>query len=231
MYIIKLIMEQNEGHLYAKNFFNKSNALSYDELVKFTTFGQDYYWKRKMLNKISTKGLILDLACGTGILSSMLKKEGHVAFGIDLTYEYLKISKKRDSDYFCINGIAEFLPFKNNYFDCIISSYLPKYSNLPRLINECFRVLKNGGIIMLHDFIFPIRLIFREMWKLYFKILRLSGRLLKNWSKVFKELDLLIMSTDWYDTLPKILINHGFTQITSETLTLETAAIISAKKP
>ena len=88
-------MEQNEGHLCAKNFFNESNALSYDELVKFATFGQDYYWKRKMLNKIPTKGLILDLACGTGILSSMLKKEGRVAFGIDLTYEYLKILKKR----------------------------------------------------------------------------------------------------------------------------------------
>ncbi len=224
-------MEQNTGHLYAKNFFTESNASSYDKLVKFATFGQDYSWKTKMLNKISTKGSVLDLACGTGILSSLLGKEGHVVFGMDLTYEYLKILKTKNSDYFCINGVAEFLPFKNNYFDCIISSYLPKYSNLPHLINECFRVLKNGGIIILHDFIFPIRLIFREMWKIYFKILRLSGKLLKNWSKVFKELDFLIMSTDWYDVLPKILINHGFTQITSETLTLETAAIVSAKKP
>jgi demethylmenaquinone methyltransferase / 2-methoxy-6-polyprenyl-1,4-benzoquinol methylase len=224
-------MEQNEGHLIAKNFFNESNALSYDKLVKFATFGQDYYWKRKMLNKISTKGSILDLACGTGILSSLLKKEGHIVFGIDLTYEYLKILKTKESDYFCINGIAEFLPFKNNYFDCIISSYLPKYSNLTSLVNECFRVLKKGGIIILHDFIFPIRLIFREFWKIYFKILRLSGRFFKNWSKVFKELDLLIMSTDWYDVLPKILLNKGFIQITSESLTFETSAIISAKKP
>ena len=31
------------------------------------------------------------------------------------------------------------------------------------------------------------------------------------------------MSTDWYDVLPKILLNKGFTQITSESLTFETS--------
>jgi demethylmenaquinone methyltransferase / 2-methoxy-6-polyprenyl-1,4-benzoquinol methylase len=224
-------MKSNEGHLYAKKFFNEFNAFSYDKIVKFTTFGQDFYWKRKMLNKITTKGSILDLACGTGILSSLLKGECHVVFGIDLTFEYLKIMKTKKSDYFCINGIAEFLPFKNNYFDCIIGSYLPKYCDLVKLVNECFRVLKNGGIVILQDFIFPTRLIFRELWKIYFKLLRLGGMFLKNWAKVFNELDSLIISSDWYYALPKILINRGFTQVTSESLTFETSAIIFAKKP
>ncbi len=225
-------MEQiEEGYLYAKNFFNENNASSYNNLVKFSTFGQDYYWKRKILSKIPTKGLILDLACGTGILSSLLKEKGHTVFGIDLTYEYLKILKINKSKSFCINGVAEFLPFKNNYFDCIVGSYLPKYSNLTSLVNECFRVLKNRGIVILHDFTFPIRLIFRSLWRMYFKILKLSGTFLKNWNKVFNELDLLIMKSRWYDTLPKILISKGFTEITSESFTFETSAIISAKKP
>jgi demethylmenaquinone methyltransferase / 2-methoxy-6-polyprenyl-1,4-benzoquinol methylase len=64
-------MEKNEGYLYAKNFFNENNASSYNNLVKFATFGKDYYWKKKISSKISSKGLILDLACGTGILSSL----------------------------------------------------------------------------------------------------------------------------------------------------------------
>jgi demethylmenaquinone methyltransferase / 2-methoxy-6-polyprenyl-1,4-benzoquinol methylase len=224
-------MEKNEGYLYAKKFFNENNASSYNSLVKFATFGQDYYWKKKILSKISTKGLILDLACGTGILSSFLKEKEHIVFGIDLTYEYLKILKIRESESFCINGIAEFLPFKNNYFDCIVGSYLPKYSNLTYLVDECFRVLKNKGLVILHDFIFPNQLIFRYLWKIYFKILKLNGKFLKNWNKVFNELDLLIMKSNWYDTLPKILINKGFTEITSESLTFETSAIIVAKKP
>ena len=223
-------MEQNVGYLYAKKFFNEFNASSYDNVVKFATFGQDYFWKRKILNKIITKGIILDLACGTGILSSLLKEKGNIVFGIDLTFEYLKILKAKEPEFFCINGNAEFLPFKNNYFDCIVGSYLPKYSNLTHLAKECFRVLKKGGILILHDFIFPIRTILREFWKNYFKILKLGGRFLKNWVKVFNELDSLIMSSDWYNALPKILLNQGFTQITSESLTFETSSIISAKK-
>ena len=38
------------------------------------------------------------------------------------------------------------------------------------------------------------------------------------------------MSTDWYDVLPKILLNKGFTQITSESLTFETSGYNFGKK-
>jgi len=107
---------------------------------------------------------------------------------------------------------------------------LPKYSNLRLLADECYRVLKEGGVVVLHDFIYPIRPVFQELWKFYFKILKLSGKILKNWSNVFDELDLLIMKSDWYVNLPKILIEKGFDQVISETLTFETSAIVCAKK-
>ena len=56
-------MKQNEGIFFAKKFFNQYNALSYNNLVNITTFGQDYYWKKKISSKVAKKGLILDLAC------------------------------------------------------------------------------------------------------------------------------------------------------------------------
>lgn len=223
-------MKQNEGIFFAKKFFNQYNALSYNNLVNITTFGQDYYWKKKISAKVTKKGLILDLACGTGILSFLLKQKSHDVFGIDLTYDYISQLKSKERSFFCINGVAEFLPFKNNYFDYVVSSYLPKYSNLRFLADECYRVLKKGGVVVLHDFIYPIRPVFQELWKFYFKILKLSGKILKNWSNVFDELDLLIMKSDWYVNLPKILIEKGFDQVISETLTFETSAIVCAKK-
>jgi demethylmenaquinone methyltransferase/2-methoxy-6-polyprenyl-1,4-benzoquinol methylase len=227
-----LITKTSFGHAYAKGFFTGFNAATYDRLVQFTTFGQDYYWKKKMLSKTSKKGLALDLACGTGILSSLLSKEkGFTVFGIDLTFEYLKVLKTKKSGAFCINGIAEFLPFQNNYFDCVVGSYLPKYANLLDLVNECFRVLKKGGMLILHDFIYPNRIILQKLWKTYFRLLKMSGKLLKNWNKVFNELDSLIMTTEWKDTLPKILLDKGFTKIITETMTFETSLIVSAKKP
>jgi demethylmenaquinone methyltransferase/2-methoxy-6-polyprenyl-1,4-benzoquinol methylase len=226
-----MAMEKETGFLYAKGFFNELNASSYDNIVKFTTFGQDHHWKKKILKKVSTKGLVLDLACGTGILSSLLQDNGNDIFGVDLTYGYLKVLKKKRRELFCINGIAEVLPFKNNYFDYVVSSYLPKYANLAHLVDECFRVLKGGGKVIFHDFIFPDRAVFRKLWKFYFKILKQAGRCLKSWNDVFNKLDSFIMTSGWYNTLPEILFNKGFTNITSESLTFETAAIISAKKP
>jgi demethylmenaquinone methyltransferase/2-methoxy-6-polyprenyl-1,4-benzoquinol methylase len=227
-----VIIEQREGYSLAKKFFNYDNASSYDKLVKFATLGQDYYWKKKISDKVLEKGLILDLACGTGILSSLMNKKGFDIHGVDLTFDYLKLSKTKSSEYFCINGLAEFLPFKGNRFDFIISSYLPKYSDLILLVDECYRVLKGGGIVVLHDFIYPMRPVLQELWKIYFKILKLGGgKFFKNWDKVFKELELLIMKSDWYYTLPNLLINKGFINVISETLTFETSAIISAKKP
>ncbi len=224
-------MEKETGYIHAKGFFNEFNASSYDNIVKYTTFGRDQYWKKKILKMITKKGIILDLACGTGILSSLLYDKGNVTFGIDLTYGYLKILKTKRRDLSCINGIAEVLPFKNNYFDYVVSSYLPKYANLINLVDECFRVLKGGGKVIFHDFIFPNMLVFRKMWIFYFKMLRQAGKYLKNWNNVFNKLDSFIMASGWYSNLPKILFDKGFTNISSESLTFETAAIMSAIKP
>jgi demethylmenaquinone methyltransferase/2-methoxy-6-polyprenyl-1,4-benzoquinol methylase len=60
------------GHASAKKFFTSDTAPSYDLVVRLTTFGRDAAWKRRILDIISGKaGDALDLACGTGILSSM----------------------------------------------------------------------------------------------------------------------------------------------------------------
>jgi ubiquinone/menaquinone biosynthesis C-methylase UbiE len=224
-------MMKGNGYLHAKEFFNEVNASSYDGIVKFATLGQDYYWKKKILKMISTKGLVLDLACGTGIFSSLLQGDGNVVIGVDLTCAYLKILKKKEIGLFCVNGTAEVLPFKSNCFDYVVASYLPKYSNLFHLVDECFRVLKGGGKIILHDFIFPNRAVFRKLWKFYFMLLKQAGKHIKSWENVFNKLDSLIMTSGWYCKLPGILFDKGFTNITSESFTFETAAIISAKKP
>jgi demethylmenaquinone methyltransferase/2-methoxy-6-polyprenyl-1,4-benzoquinol methylase len=147
-----------------------------------------------------------------------------------LTFDYISQLKTKENSFFCVNGLAEFLPFRDNCFDYVVSSYLPKYSNLISLVSECYRILKKGGVVVLHDFIYPTRSIFQHLWKIYFKLLKLSSNFLKNWSNVFNELDTLIMRSDWYVTLPKILLEKGFEQITSETLTFETSAIVCAKK-
>ena len=103
----------------------------------------------------------------TGILTSLLKQNNNIVYGIDLTFEYLSKLGEKSIEIDSINGTAEFLPFQNGYFDCIVASYLPKYVNLNILVNECQRVLKQKGILILHDFIYPKKLTYQLVENLF----------------------------------------------------------------
>ena len=70
-------MKLHDGYNDAQDFFSENNAATYDSLVNYATFGRDKAWKNQ-ITKIVDKGrfkptAILDLAAGTGILSSKLE--------------------------------------------------------------------------------------------------------------------------------------------------------------
>ena len=235
-------MQRHDGYQFAKKFFSTENASSYDDIVRFTTFGQDYFWKSQIVNIVNKQYCsLLDLACGTGILSSMLKKkeekegcEGkRSVFGLDLTFAYLQIAKKKKGLNFTLtNGTAELLPYKNESFDYVISSYLAKYVNIERVVEECWRILIHGGTTVFHDFTYPAtKSIMVSFWNAYFIILRLSTHIIKAWAPVFQQLDSIIRRSNWVEDTMKALKIKGFEDISCKYYTMSTASIISAKKP
>ena len=163
-------MNSDIGAGYARRFFGKENSGSYDRLVRIATIGQDSKWKKKIADNIQTNCIGLDLACGTGILSSLLLENGNKVIGVDLTFSYLKMFSSKGIQMNLVNSNAEMLPFVGNTFDFIVTSYLPKYTNLERLIFECYRVLKSGGCIVLHDFTLPRNSLYKFAWNIYYKI-------------------------------------------------------------
>ena len=223
-------MDMTMGVKLAQSFFNKNNSRSYDRLVKLATLGQDLIWKKKLVESVPKRSLVLEMACGTGILTSLLKQNYNKVYGIDLTFEYLceLVEKKIDID--SINGSAEFLPFQNGYFDCIVASYLPKYVDLKILVSECQRVLKKKGLLILHDFTYPKRVAYQVAWKIYFRIIKALWRFDGKWINVFNGLDKLIVNNHWDLEINSILESHGFVKIQIQYQTFETSAIISAFK-
>jgi demethylmenaquinone methyltransferase / 2-methoxy-6-polyprenyl-1,4-benzoquinol methylase len=222
----------HEGHKNARKFFNSKTASSYDSIVRLTTFGQDYLWKNHISSIIDKRENILDLACGTGILSSILSKsDKKQVIGLDLAFDYLKIAKKKRRHDFFINGNAEILPYKSDSFDTIISSYLAKYVDIRKLIEECWRVLKHNGIIVFHDFTYPQNAIIRSLWDAYFKVLQIIGNFIGSWEIVFRDLNKVIRNTKWVEEMMYVVRQTGFTSISCDFYTAGTAAIISAKKP
>jgi ubiquinone/menaquinone biosynthesis C-methylase UbiE len=112
-----------------------------------------------MLNKLNLKNKksILDLGCGDGkqiiainsILKNRYKKKNYKIFGIDehknlIKNANLKIQNKNIK--FKIGNFDKKLPFKNNSFDLIISSFAIYYaSNINNTLFEIKRVLKENG--------------------------------------------------------------------------------------
>ena len=210
-------------------FFNKT-TLCYDKIVNRTTFGKDKYWKKEILKKIPQSESILDLACGTGILTRQISEKFPNAkiVGVDMTESYLEIAKKKLSLYQNISFVkqdAEKLDL-NYKFDCITSSYLPKYCKPEILIKSCLYHLRPGGKIILHDFTYPKNKTVRKLWNLYFVVLKNLGFFIPNWKYVIIELPKLIRSTKWLEEYQNVMRKHGL-KVEYQTLTIDTSAILT----
>lgn len=223
-------MKQKTGSGYARDFFKKSNSENYDQLVQYATLGYDSKWKKKMLDYVDPNSLVLELACGTGILSKLLSHAGNPVLGLDLTFSYLKILKQKVIDMSVVNSTAELIPFQSSLFDYVIGSYLPKYTNLDTLINECFRVLKKGGMVVLHDFTYPTNPLYKVIWEVYFRSISLVWGRDKRWKSVFEGLDILIRNSKWDLDVLEELKKLKFTHINRRYMIFQTSAIVTAIK-
>ena len=214
---------------FVPKFFNDS-ASNYDTIVSWTTFGKDRIWKRSIINKIRNPSSILDLACGTGILTKTLSEmfPHSKVVGIDITKSYLDIAKKKLKSY---KNISLFLRDAENFhldqkFDYIVSSYIPKYCSPKLIIKSCLEHLNPGGTVILHDFTYPKNLAIQQIWNFYFKLLRIAGIFLPEWRNVFRNLPLLIKSTIWVEEYITEMSKNAFDTLI-EYQRWKTACIIS----
>lgn len=212
-------------------FFNNT-ADTYDRVVIWATLGKDNYWKKKILDQITNSKSFLDLGCGTGILTRKIAQKFPDAkiVGIDITLSYLNIAKKKSSykniEYFHKDA-EKFV--SNSKFDCIVSSYIPKYCEPQILIKNCVNNINPDGKIILHDFIYPKNIMVRALWNFYFVILNFVGNFIPEWMYAFSELPKLIKSTDWLKQYEKEMKQYEF-DVQIHYLTCKCTAILVGTK-
>ena len=213
-------------------FFEKT-ARTYDKIVNLTTFGKDKYWKKEIIKKIPNCNSVLDLACGTGILTFQIaeKLPNAKIIGVDITEGYLEIARKKLKPHQKISFLCQDAEKINldQKFDCITSSYIPKYCNAETLIKACLNHLNVGGKIILHDFTYPENKIVRSLWNLYFVTLHVIGYLLPDWMDVFVELPKLIRETRWLDDYEDTMKKYGL-DVDKQSLTWHTSSILTGIK-
>ncbi|MGZ8366648.1 MAG: methyltransferase domain-containing protein [Nitrospira sp.] len=228
-----------DPRLHLVERFFSGTGPSYDAMVHYATFGIDRRWKRQILAQVPPGARrILDLASGTGILTRALAQ--HVPFaeivGVELREEYLAVARKKqyatDSGKVSFHlGRAEDFTSETP-FDCVVSSYLAKYAELPRLAAAAACWLKRGGTFVAHDFTLPPHALLRRIWRLYFSVLQTVGApILPAWREIFYGLPRLIEETRWVTELPTALKQEGFQNIRLEYLTLSGSALLTATAP
>ncbi len=221
-------MAESNKELVPK-FFDRTSE-SYDKIVSRTTLGKDSYWKKEILKKIPKCDSILDLACGTGILTQQIAQKIPNAkiVGVDVTPSYLEIAKKKlasNPNISFVQQDAEKLNL-NTKFDCITSSYIPKYCTAEILVKTCLNHLKPGGKIILHDFTYPKNILVRKIWNLFFVILNRLGKFAPDWKEVFVELPKLIRSSGWLEEYETSMRKNGLI-VERQSLSWGTSAILT----
>lgn len=124
-------------------------ADKYEFTARFLSLGIMPYWLSRLAEGITPKrnGVVLDLACGTGILFPKLIEKFDRVVGLDYSLHMLRVAKKKNfSKISLVRGDALKLPFKAESFDTVVVSLgLRHFPNREKAIKEIHRVLKKGG--------------------------------------------------------------------------------------
>ena len=227
----------HESKVDIVNRFFAGTGRTYDFMVTIATFGIDRLWKRRIIDLIPLNpSRILDLACGTGILTLAIARRypNCQVIGVELRDEYLTLAREKVLR-LGLTNVEFILSRAEDYhshmsFDAIVSSYLAKYADLSTLTINAKRMLKERGLLLMHDFTYPpASLVW--LWRMYFWMLQHVGTpLFPTWREIYYGLPKLIEETRWASDLPPLLEVHGFRNIRREDLTAYGSAILTATK-
>jgi len=142
----------------------------YDPLLKWGM--REVKFKRRLIERahIQPGERVLDLGCGTGTLTVMLKQsvpDAHIT-GVDADPEVLSLAKakveKADLDITLDRGLAYDLPYLDNSFDVIVTSLVIHHlvsDDKVRALREARRILRPDGRLEALDFGRPFSLLTR----------------------------------------------------------------------
>ncbi len=156
----------------------------YDFLNRLLSFRRDVAWRKEAIKaaEIETGHRVLDLACGTGdmMLEIGRRAPGASVTGGDFSLNMLVAAKNKIPDGIFTAADAHFLPFGDETFDRITIAFgFRNVTDKSKGLYELYRVLKNGGKLVILEFSEPENKAFAALYRFYFKkILPLIGGLI-----------------------------------------------------
>ncbi len=142
-------------------------AFVYDALEPVLLLGKQAEYDKHIVSLLKLNGSnhVLDLGCGTGVLTRMIADQldadaGGMAVGIDAAAKMIRVARKKRSTTNCRFEVmaAESLSCDDASFDSVVSSLFFHHvqSDLKeKALSEAFRVLRPGGRLVIADMHVP----------------------------------------------------------------------------
>ena len=214
----------------------------YDLLNRVISLGIDQSWRRKVVRLASANKpqRVLDVATGTGDLAIALKNTGaQEIIGLDISPGMLNVGSEKvkalslDNQINMVLGDGEKLPYEDGYFDVATVAFgVRNFEELDKGLNEIFRVLRQGGRLLILETAVPTRFPFKQGYQIYSGwIVPFIGRLFSRDRSAYQYL------TDSAAVFPhglafnNILEKIGFIEVKDNPQTLGVASIYCATKP
>lgn len=122
---------------------------------------------------------VIDLCCGTGLMTGMMADAGFTPVGIDLSPSMLKVARAKHPNATFIDCDAANLFFPDNEFDAVTISFALHEKPLDlayAILGEGVRVVKPGGLVLIADYRLPVPRQSRWMGWAIAMIERLAGK-------------------------------------------------------
>ena len=208
-----------------------SVAGKYDLMNDLMSFGIHRLWKlfARELTGVRAGQRVLDIAGGTGDIAKLLAErvgdQGEVVLA-DINGSMLAEGRRRLVDRGLTGNIrycqadAQYLPFPDNYFDCITIGFgLRNVTHKETALESMFRVLKPGGSALVLEFSKPSSAL-KPIYDLYsFKLLPVMGQIVAQDAESYRYLAESIRMHPDQETLKGMMERAGFERVQYYNLT------------
>ena len=199
----------------------------YDFLNHFLSLGIDKLWRKKaikILKEFQPK-VIMDMATGTGDFAvEALKLNPERVVGVDISNGMLEVGRKKmrkkgvEQIVEMVQGDSENLTFEDATFDAFTVGFgVRNFQNLDAGLTEMLRVLKPGGIGLIHEFSKPKKFPVKQYFKFHSKyIIPTIGKAISKDKAAYKYLPESVAAFPEGQAFMNIMSDVGYNNVKSK---------------
>lgn len=212
----------------------------YDRLNHLLSLNEDRRWRKVAVQNMQPAEQVLDVAIGTADLTVELlrqHKAQHI-IGIDLSEKMMAVGKEKIARLNMSDRVSFLqmsaldMSFDSNSFDAVTCAYgVRNFSDLDKGLSQMYRVLKQGGELMILEFSYPANRLIAWAYDLYFShVLPWVGRVLSRDKTAYTYLNRSVKNFIWGEQMCHRLQSAGFQNVRYQTLSLGITTIYRATK-